>query len=183
MHDGHEVPIQHHQYNGDEVGHTTIESCENKGRASWWMVAQLAGWSPAAPTPTPTPGGYPTCTPTPNTELQASIWMPDVMFHPSENFACNVSVNNTGSTTHVGNPLFVILDLWGDYYFAPGFSDFEYYVNDYPPGEIEVIVIPSLPWPAGAGSADNVSFYAAVTDPGITGLVSNLDMWTFGWSE
>ncbi len=40
-----EVPIEHPHYNGDEAGHTTYESCEQKGRAFWWMVAMLAGWN------------------------------------------------------------------------------------------------------------------------------------------
>ncbi|MHA1396015.1 MAG: hypothetical protein ACTSRZ_21130, partial [Promethearchaeota archaeon] len=27
-----------------EAAHTTYESCENKGKAFWWMMAKLAGW-------------------------------------------------------------------------------------------------------------------------------------------
>lgn len=38
------IPMEHPHYNGDEAGHTTFESCENKARAFWWMVARLAGW-------------------------------------------------------------------------------------------------------------------------------------------
>jgi len=38
------VPSEHPQYYGDEGGHTTFESCENKGKAFWWMMAKLAGW-------------------------------------------------------------------------------------------------------------------------------------------
>jgi hypothetical protein len=37
-------PVQHPQYDGTEVGHTTWESCLQKGKAVWWMVASLAGW-------------------------------------------------------------------------------------------------------------------------------------------
>jgi hypothetical protein len=41
-----QIPIEHSQFNGDEAGHTTYESCEQKGRAVWWMMARLAGWEP-----------------------------------------------------------------------------------------------------------------------------------------
>jgi len=38
------IPMEHPHYNGDEAGHTTYESCENKGRAFWWLLARIAGW-------------------------------------------------------------------------------------------------------------------------------------------
>lgn len=42
--EGHSFPVEHPQFNGDEAAHTTFESCEQKGRAVWWMLARLAGW-------------------------------------------------------------------------------------------------------------------------------------------
>ena len=39
-----DVPIEHEDFNGNEAGHTTYTSCEQKGRAFWWMMAMLAGW-------------------------------------------------------------------------------------------------------------------------------------------
>ncbi|MEJ2055484.1 MAG: T9SS type A sorting domain-containing protein, partial [Calditrichaceae bacterium] len=41
-----DVPMEHPEFNGDESAHTTYESCEQKGKAVWWMMAVLAGWEP-----------------------------------------------------------------------------------------------------------------------------------------
>jgi len=38
------IPIEHPEYNGDEAGHTTFSSCENKGKAFWWLMARISGW-------------------------------------------------------------------------------------------------------------------------------------------
>ncbi|NIM11931.1 MAG: hypothetical protein GTO45_07430 [Candidatus Aminicenantes bacterium] len=38
------IPMEHPHFHGDEAGHTTYESCENKARAFWWLMARLAGW-------------------------------------------------------------------------------------------------------------------------------------------
>jgi hypothetical protein len=39
-----DVPLEHPQFNGDQAGHTTYESCEQKGKAVWWLMARLVGW-------------------------------------------------------------------------------------------------------------------------------------------
>ncbi len=38
------IPMEHPQYHGDQGGHTTFESCENKAKAFWWLLARIAGW-------------------------------------------------------------------------------------------------------------------------------------------
>lgn len=42
--DGAWIPVEHGQFHGDEAGHTTFSSCEQKGRAFWWLMARAAGW-------------------------------------------------------------------------------------------------------------------------------------------
>lgn len=39
-----QIPIQHPKYAGGECNHTTSLSCENKGKALWWLLARIAGW-------------------------------------------------------------------------------------------------------------------------------------------
>jgi hypothetical protein len=76
------VPVEHPDFNGDQAGHTTYTSCEQKGRAFWWMVAMLAGWN--APTTTTsstttTTSGTATTTTT-TTSTTTSTETPDVSF-------------------------------------------------------------------------------------------------------
>ncbi len=51
------IPVEHPDFNGDEAAHTTYTSCEQKGRAFWWLMAMLAGWNAPDPTTTTTPTG------------------------------------------------------------------------------------------------------------------------------
>lgn len=45
---GQNIPREHPKWGGgnwnNPCGHTTYESCENKGKAFWWLLARIAGW-------------------------------------------------------------------------------------------------------------------------------------------
>lgn len=40
-----EYPVEHSQFHGSQAAHTTYESCEQKGRAVWWMLSRYVGWT------------------------------------------------------------------------------------------------------------------------------------------
>ena len=94
--------------------------------------------------------------------------------------SCTVSVWNPGSTL-VDYPLFVILDVFGYYYFAPDFNEFSYYSMTFPEGLTPVTVLPEFAWPVTIDPVWGVVWYAALTNPQMTALYGNMDTLTFGW--
>ena len=44
LYNGNVVPVQHPHFNGNEWGHTTLESCEQKGKALWGLFVSIGGW-------------------------------------------------------------------------------------------------------------------------------------------
>ncbi len=143
--------------------------------------------TPPLPTHTPQPTETPilTSTPEPSCDVTgATIWMPSEMFHAGDPCSCIVHVCNATGAVMTGYPLFVVLDVYGNYYFAPSFSSFDSYLDDYPSfpeGLAEIQVLPQFEWPAGAGSADSIIWYAAFTDPSMSELFGTMSSWTFGW--
>ena len=55
---GEDIPSEHPEFYGDEYGHTTAESCRQKGEALWWMMAVLAGWQGSGVADAEAPAGY-----------------------------------------------------------------------------------------------------------------------------
>ena len=94
-----------------------------------------------------------------------------------------VFICNPDSQTYSGVPVFVILDVYGSYFFAPTFGAFDYYVMDIQLGMTEKQVLPIFKWPANVGSAGGLIWYAAMTDQAVTTLFGELDTWEFGWVE
>lgn len=138
--------------------------------------------------PSATPSPEPTITPTAQcSELGVTVWMPADHFQPGDPCYCLAFVCNPTDTPIIGHPLFVILDVYGTYYFGPSFNTvYDNYLILNPrfePGETVVEVLPEFAWPEGAGSAENLVWYGAMTDPDVTKLYGEMGSWQFGFSE
>lgn len=109
------------------------------------------------------------------------------MFGPDDICSCKVLVCNAEGYAIEGHPLFVILDVYGMYFFGPSFSqEFDNYLASHPvfyPGLAEVEVIPAVHWPSGVGSATGIRWLGALTDPQISQLFGKMDVCEFGWYE
>jgi Peptidase family C25/Propeptide_C25 len=128
------------------------------------------------PEPTPTPA--PTCGP-----LGVSLWMPAQLFEPGDPFACSVFCCNPSHTIYSDVPLFVILDVYGEYFCAPGFTEMDYYTISLEPGLAEMVILSEFPWPDDAGSATGLTWYAGMTNPEFTALFGEFDTWIFSFQN
>ncbi len=173
--------------------------------------------TPVSPTETPTtPTSTPTRTPTEvpptvtftTTAVPTQI-VPTPLPSPSPTFPCD----QTGVTLEMpsdyfiegdpcylwawlcnrteevisGLPMFIVLDVYDEYWFAPTWTYYEdgidYYSLEIQPGLEKLIVIDEFLWPPDTGQANGIKFYGAFTDPNVTQLIGNLGNWTFSWGD
>jgi len=149
--------------------------------------------STETPVTTNTPGSTPTDIPatstplpttTPGTECSewlAELWMPSDWYTPGDFCELNVSVCNPGPDQHIGMSMFVVLDVFGTYFFAPEFDDFGYYVVDLPVGIKEFQIIPSFEWPEESGFSTGITWISALSNREMTLMYGSTDMFSFGW--
>ncbi|MCD4654962.1 hypothetical protein K8T06_13630, partial [bacterium] len=78
--------------------------------------------------------------------------------------------------------LFVILDVYGDLFFAPSFTqEMDAWSGPWIPGETQVEVLPEFNWPETGSSANGIYWYAALTIPDVSDIYGEWDMFEFGW--
>ncbi len=135
-------------------------------------------------TETPSPGPSVTATAAP--ENGVTLEMPDDFFNAGDNCYLWAWVYNEDGDMLTGYPLFVILDIFGQYWFAPSWKHYlegvDYYERTFPSGLSKVIVLDEFPWPSGAGEASGIKFHGALTDPGMSDLFGSMSTLTFGWN-
>ncbi|MCD4653954.1 hypothetical protein K8T06_08450 [bacterium] len=157
-----------------ECEHSRPLNCNLKARAFWWLMAELAEKS-GVPTPTPSP-----------VPMGVSLDMPSHLFRSGDTCYCNVTVTNSGTSALENHPLFVVLVVYDYLIWAPSFTEYDNYLAMYPlfpPGETNIEVIPGFIWPPVEGSGDGLYFIAAITNPEITAIVGEADIWDFGWID
>ena len=135
----------------------------------------------AVPSPTITPTASPTA---PCGILGVELWMPSHFFHPGDSCSCIVRVCNPGPQAMEHVPLFVVLEAFGQYYFAPGFTAFDHYLfESLMPGITEQVVVPPFSFPENVGTVEGLFWYAGMTDAEFSFLVGAMDSWEFGWGD
>jgi len=134
------------------------------------------------PTRTPTPGGD---TPTPGAECVTTgitLLLPRTDFVAGDLFSLDADVCNATAASLNGNPLFIILDVHSQYWFAPSWTQsVNFYIREFRPGSSLIEVIPSFNWPANAGAASGIRFWGALTDPAITSIFGEFDSIEFSF--
>ncbi len=110
------------------------------------------------------------------------IKMPSHTFKPGDIAYCVGYVWNAQDRVLDEYLFFAVLDVFGTYYCAPSFSDLDYYYLDCNPGITAVTIITPFTWPANVGSASGIVWYAALMNPEMTELASEIGIFDFSWS-
>ncbi len=116
-------------------------------------------------------------------DLSRSIYSPGDIFH------LNALVLSNSGATWFNSRIFVILEVYGHFWFAPSWIDMDngidFYSMDVPGQNFSHVinVIPPFAWPHVDHDADNLFLYGAITDTDITTILGNLDMVDFGYRQ
>jgi hypothetical protein len=112
--------------------------------------------------------------------------MPSNSYGPGDNCYCDIYIcNDTGSIVK-NVPLFVLLEAYGVYYYAPTYTDTDYdyyFIKFLLPGEHEINVLPGFAWPETGTEASGIKYYAGMTDTEMLNPFGEMDEFEFGWHQ
>jgi hypothetical protein len=145
--------------------------------------------SPVPTTPVPTASPSPSVTPSPEPTDTPAGYSPGVQlllnqtfFKPGDIFRLEARV-----TPMMGNPvpatLWVVLDVYGSYWFGPGWTRDQ---DWYDLGALEMPVIENIlqfTWPLNCGSAYNITFWGALLHAGTWEIIGEYDRTEFAYHD
>jgi len=136
---------------------------------------------PYARTPLPAIPTWPPPNPV-TRETGVELEVPQALYHPGDQFWCNASVFIRDTVPLYHHSLWVILDVYGDLFFAPSFnSTGDAWPGPWIPGETLIPVLEPFTWPDTGTSASGIWWYAALTNPEVTEIYGEWDSFEFGW--
>lgn len=142
--------------------------------------------TPMLPTETPPPP--PTDTPVPPTEtpgcdeMGADIHMPSNYFMPGDICLVDLHLCNTEDSMMTDIPVFLALDIYGNYWFWPSWSVLpDWAVLDIQSGLTVIHAITEFNWPYYQQQASGILFYAAMLNQEMSELIGAMGMFEFGW--
>lgn len=109
------------------------------------------------------------------------LWMPSSYYHSGQTMFLNAAICNM-KTQEQNLDLYVALELFGTFYFAPGWTlDIQSENQTFDPGLTIVEIIDSFELPANAGSITGPVFWSALVDSIDGSLFGDYDSWELGW--
>ena len=135
----------------------------------------------ASPTPTssPTAPVTPSATPLP-TEPELDLRLNSALYVAGDRFVLELFITNPGPS--VPTDVYVLLDVYQNYYFWPSWSqNVDRSAWTLPPWGSKQEMLLDFIWPSGAGAAAGIYFHAAMFQPGTFAFIGNYDSLSFAF--
>ncbi len=138
---------------------------------------------PPTATPQPTYTPEPTTTPTSSVPpLGVDLVLSDDSLHPGDLFSLTAFVSNPGPETYTDIPLVILLDVYGNYFWHPTWTQQFTYESLELDIEVKDIQLLEFTWPETGTAASGMIFYGALLSETFTEIKGSMDMVTFGWT-
>ncbi len=99
---------------------------------------------------------------------------------PGREFQLTRKIHNTGANQVLADE-YILLDVYGEYWFAPDWTQTPDFTTLTVPSETEHFIIPlEFTWPDGAGAAWGIRFWGGIVESGTSTLI-DYDMVVFQW--
>jgi len=139
--------------------------------------------STAGVSPTPTPFLPPTFTPTPSmTSPGIDLWLnkDGDNYSSADEFILTLYLLNSTDTS-IPADLYIVLDVYNNYWFWPDWSrDPDYLEGSLPPEDRYPVSILEFTWPYYPGTFSGIIIYAAALMPDSDQLIGDIDYVSFG---
>ncbi len=108
--------------------------------------------------------------------------MPATYFREGDPCSLTATVTNYSYQDLTDIPIFVVLDVYGEYWLWPEWEQTPAYaLINIPVGSQEIPVINPFTWPSNTGSATSIIFWGALTKPDFSDVLGTFGFWEFGW--
>jgi hypothetical protein len=119
-----------------------------------------------------------------------ALRLPATFFRTGDRFQLDALLYNRGAPI-TATPLFVILDVFGEYYLWPAWQRFEgvlrrgydFQMVPVPTGVRVRSIIPAFDWPPTGASAEGLRFWGVLTDPQVSRVLGESSVVEFGFSS
>jgi hypothetical protein len=110
--------------------------------------------------------------------LSTDLVLNQSVFHSDDSFDLELHLYSSGDVT---GDVFVILDVYGMYWFWPDWTNDVSYKTMTPAAGLSVEPILQFTWPQVEGSASGLRFWTAALQSGTVNLISDVDKVEFGY--
>ena len=110
-----------------------------------------------------------------------TLHMPGTYYHTGDTFALYAWIN-PGDAALKPLDLYLILDVFGEYFFAPSWTaDAESISKSWPQGLSQEVIFSPFEWPYTGTTLTGILFWAGLVNPENMTLHGAYDYWEFGW--